>query len=97
MENLLPVAPERTDASFYRSSGGAEIDLILSLPGRQPWAIEIKRSLDPKPARGFHHASEDVMPEARYVVYPGAERFAISADVDAIGIDDLAQRISQCR
>ena len=95
IETLLTVAPERTEASFYRSSGGAEIDLVLSLPGRRPWAIEIKRSLDPRPARGFHHACEDVKPEARYVVYPGSERFAISADVEATGVDDLARRVSQ--
>jgi len=36
IENLLSVAPEGTEASFYRSSGGAEIDLVLSLPGRRP-------------------------------------------------------------
>jgi len=95
IETLLTVAPERTEASFYRSSGGAEIDLVLSLPGRRPWAIEIKRSLDPRPARGFHHACEDVKPEARYVVYPGSERFAISADVEAMGVDDLARRVCQ--
>src|SRR5205823_14389997 len=29
IENLLAVAPARTEASFYRSAGGAEIDLVL--------------------------------------------------------------------
>lgn len=43
IESLLAVAPDRCEASFYRSSGGAEIDLLLTLPGRRPWAIEIKR------------------------------------------------------
>ncbi|HEX9698881.1 MAG TPA: ATP-binding protein [Acidobacteriota bacterium] len=93
IENLLSVAPARTEASFYRSAGGAEIDLILSLPGRKPWAIEVKRSLDPRPRRGFHHACADVEPEARYVVYPGNETFAISTEVEAIGVHALAQRI----
>ncbi len=97
MENLLSVAPAHTQASFYRSSGGAEIDLVLSLPGQRPWAIEIKRSLDPRPQRGFHHACKDVKPEARYVVYPGAERFAVSADVEAISVTALARRIAEMR
>ena len=66
IENLLAVrVRDRTEGSFYRSSGGAEIDLVVSLPGRRPWAIEIKRSLSPKPSRGFHHAWLDVNPEAR--------------------------------
>ena len=33
MENLLAVVPGRTQASFYRTSAGAEVDLVLELPG----------------------------------------------------------------
>lgn len=40
LENLIGAAPDRTDASFYRASGGAEIDLLLTPPGHKPWAIE---------------------------------------------------------
>jgi hypothetical protein len=93
IESLLNVAPERSEACFYRASGGAEIDLVLTLPGRKPWAIEIKRSLAPKPARGFHHACADVKPEARFVVYPGDESFPLSSEVTAIGTVELAQRV----
>lgn len=94
IENLLAAAPERTEAHFYRASGGAEIDLVLTLPGRRPWAIEIKRSLDPKPARGFHSACLDVKPEAQFVVYPGSERFAISKGLDAIALVDLVAELA---
>jgi len=34
IESLLAVAPEGTSASFYQSSGGAEIDLILEMGAR---------------------------------------------------------------
>lgn len=93
IENTLSVAPDDTEASFYRASGGAEIDLILLLPGRKPWAIEIKRSLDPKPARGFHNACADVKPEAKYVVYPGDEKYSISRSIVAISAADLAREV----
>ena len=93
IETLLSVAPNRTDASFYRASGGAEIDLILTLPGREPWAIEIKRSLDPRPRRGFHSACKDVRPEAKFVVYPGNERFKIAEDIEAVSVVDLANEV----
>lgn len=33
-EKPLSVAAERSEASFYRASGGAEIDLVLTRPGR---------------------------------------------------------------
>jgi predicted AAA+ superfamily ATPase len=95
IENLLSVAPERSEACFYRATGGAEIDLVLTLPGRKPWAIEVKRSLNPKPSRGFHSACEDVKPEARFVVYPGVERFPLSSGVEALSLAELAAEIVQ--
>lgn len=95
IETLLAVAPDRTDASFYRASSGAEVDLVLTLPGRGPWAIEIKRSLSPRPRRGFHSACEAVSPEAKFVVYPGRERYRIAHDIEVIGVADLAKEVAR--
>lgn len=94
VENLINIAPQGTEASFYRASGGAEIDLLLNLPGRKPWAIEIKRSLTPKLKKGFYHACDDVKPEARFLVYPGEEQFALTSDTQAINVSDLVQKIA---
>ena len=44
IENLLSCVPPRTEAYFYRTSAGAEIDLILKFRTGESWAIEIKRS-----------------------------------------------------
>ena len=94
IEALLSVAPDRADASFYRSSGGAEIDLVLTLPGREPWAIEVKRSLDPRPRKGFHSGCVDVRPEAGFVVYPGDERYMVASGVEAVTVLDLANEVA---
>ena len=94
IESLLAVAPERTEASFYRASGGAEVDLVMTLPGRRPWAVEIKRSLAPRPSRGFHSACEDIEPGAKFVVYPGEERYRIAGDMEALGVADLAGEVA---
>lgn len=48
LENLLSCAPRGVTAYFYRTSAGAEIDLLLVWPGGEQWAIEFKRSLSPK-------------------------------------------------
>ena len=93
IENLLAVAPQGSDANFYRASGGAEIDLLLKLPGRKPWAIEIKRNLDPRPRKGFYSACIEVKPEARFVVYPGSERFPVAQDIEAISLAELAREV----
>ena len=96
IENLLAVAPPRTMASFYRTLAGAEIDLLLELPGKRgPWAIEIKRGLSAGPGRGFHHAREDVKPERAFIVYSGEERYPIAKDVEAIGLREMASLIER--
>jgi predicted AAA+ superfamily ATPase len=87
IENLISATAGR--ASFYRSSGGAEVDLVLEWPGGTTWAVEVKRSLSPKLRRGFHSASEDIRPDRGFLVYPGRERFPVHPEVDAIGIAEL--------
>lgn len=69
IENLIANAPRGTEASFYRSSAGAEIDLVLKLPGGKIWAIEIKRTSVPKVTRGFHIAAEELGVSERIMVY----------------------------
>ena len=88
-ETLVSLAPAGAEASFYRTSAGAEIDLILSLPGGRLWAIEIKRSSAPTVEKGFHLACEDLKPKARFVVYPGRERFPMGHEVEAISVREL--------
>lgn len=90
IENLISAAPARTVPGFYRTTGGAEIDLLLELPGGERWAIEIKRSHAARPAKGFYQACEDLQPAKRFVVYSGRDRYPISEDVEVIGLRELA-------
>ena len=95
IENLLAVAPDRTPASFYRTSAGAEIDLVLELPGKHGlWAIDIKRGSAARSERGFHNARADVKPARSFVVYGGEERYPISEGIEAIGLKELASVIA---
>ena len=73
IENLIAAAPRGTEASFYRSSAGAEIDLLLQLPGGELWAIEIKRSTAPKVSKGFHTSAEELGAAKRILVYAGSK------------------------
>lgn len=95
IENLINAAPALTVPGFYRTSGGAEIDLMLELPGGERWAIEVKRSRAAKPGRGFYEACEDLKPAKRFVVHAGQERFPVSADVQAIGLLELTQMLGR--
>ena len=95
IENLLAVAPATTQPGFYRTSAGAEIDLILEWPGGRVWAIEIKLGLAPRPGKGFHNAIQDIGPERSFVVYAGRDRYPLGENIEAIGLDALAKEISQ--
>src|SRR5207237_2522767 len=97
IETLIAAAPQSTEASFYRTSAGAEIDLVLILPGGQLWAIEIKRSSAPTLEKGFHFACADLKPKQRFVVYPGHERFSLDSVTEAIGLRKLAQVLQAVR
>lgn len=93
IETLIAVAPEGTVANFYRTAAGAEIDLVLTLPDRQRWAIEIKRSSAPKVEQGFHSAVDDLKPKRQFVVYPGSEEFSLGNDIQAIGLTALGRQL----
>jgi predicted AAA+ superfamily ATPase len=95
IESLIAAAPNGTEPCFFRSAAGAEIDLLLKLPGHPaPWAIEIRRGLAPKIERRFHLACDDVQPGRRVVVYGGTERFPIAGNIDAMPLTDLCQQLA---
>jgi predicted AAA+ superfamily ATPase len=93
IENLLAAAEPGVQASFYRTSHGAEVDLILGWPGGEEWAVEIKRSLAPTLERGFHTALTDLEPQRALVVYPGDERYPLSPSIEAIGLAELCEQM----
>lgn len=97
IENLLTCTSNKVQGHFYRTSGGAEIDLLLLWPDGSLWAIEIKRSLSPKVARGFHEACADLAPVRKFVVYPGGERYPLASDIEAISLEELAREIVQAQ
>jgi len=92
IENLISVVPSRTLSSYYRTSAGAEIDLVLEFPGlSEKWAIEIKGGLSAKPKKGFYNAVKDIQPDKSFVVYAGEERYQVSESVEAISVSEMAR------
>ncbi len=87
IENLIAAAPFGTVPWFYRTTAGAEIDLLLQLPDQQLWAIEIKRTTAPRTSRGFELAANDLAAARRFVVYAGAEEFPLSAETTAAPLE----------
>ena len=78
----------RYDASFYRSSSGAEIDLILE-KGNKKIAIEIKSSSAPKLTQGFFEALKVVTPEKAFVVAQIDESFPLRNNIWAHNLNKV--------
>jgi len=94
IENLIAAAPRGTEASFYRSSAGAEIDLVLKLPRGQIWGIEIKRTTSPKVTRGFHIAAEELEVSERILVYADEKDVPGQGGVRAMPLIGALERLS---
>lgn len=86
VETLIDSAPDWTEANYYRTSAGAEIDLLLTLPGGEVWAFESKLGLAPKIEKGFHIACDDVKPARRIVVYSGDESYPVGQGVEVMSL-----------
>lgn len=93
IENIISVLPKGTETYFYRSSAGAEIDLIVKLSSRDIWAIEIKRGLSPKVQRGFHQACEDVQAVKKYLIYSGEDKFPIKNNITVLNLPKMMKTL----
>jgi predicted AAA+ superfamily ATPase len=93
IENCLNCMPRHSQAYFYRTSSGAEIDLVLEMPDQTLWIIEVKRSLVPKPGKGFYSAKADLSPHKSFVIYGGKERYQLTEGVEAISLNDFLEEL----
>ena len=95
IDGLMAVVQEDVTAHFYRTSAGAEIDLLLNFPGNRTWAIEIKRSLAPKVEKGFHLACEDLRPTRKIVIYPGTDRFPLQSGIEVLPLSEAMRELHE--
>lgn len=95
IENLIAAAPPFTVPGFYRTSGGAEIDLVLELPGGERWAIEVKRSHAAHRSKGFREACDDLQPTQKWVVHAGADSYPQGNGVEVLGLHAALERLGQ--
>ncbi len=97
VEQILSLAPEGALGSFYRTSGGAEIDLLLSFGRGRPWAVEIKRGQAPRVEKGFHSACADLDPARKFVVYSGEENYTAGNGVEVVSLKGFLRQMGNTR
>ncbi len=93
IETLIAAAPIGSEPFFYRTSAGAELDLVLRIPSGEIWAIEVKRTTAPKVSRGFHIAIDDIQADRRILVYAGDREVPIDHGLRAMPLVAAAAKI----
>jgi uncharacterized protein len=87
IEALIQAAGPFAQPYFYRTAGGAEIDLVLARSGSPVLAVEVKRGLGARLEAGFTLGSDDLGIVDRMVVHGGADSWMLRNGTMARALD----------
>ena len=94
IENILSSLPATVRSWFYRTSAGAEIDLVLEFGPKNIWAIEIKRSIsNPVPSKGFYIGCADLQAARQIILYPGKESYRTDPRSEVMSLDQFIKEL----
>jgi predicted AAA+ superfamily ATPase len=91
LQQLFAVLPSSVDRCFYRTTNGAEIDLVLTFPSNEKIGIEIKWSSTPKVTAGTYEAMNDLNLSKLYVVSPTTDAFLLHQHIEVLGVKALVE------
>jgi uncharacterized protein len=96
VDALIAAAGSSARPYFYRTSNGAEIDLVFERAGAPFVGIEIKLSSAPKAAKGFHLACDDLGIPHRLLVHGGSDpAWTASGGVEMAGLAEAIALVQQ--
>ncbi len=94
MENIHSVMPRFAETYFYRTSAGAEIDLVIKMPNREIWAIEIKYGVAPKIGKHFNQTCNDIGATHKFIIYGGDEEFPVGNNIRMISLPRIMEKLT---
>lgn len=87
LEQILMRFP-RTDAWYWGTQGGAELDLLLMRGGKR-WGFEFKCTDAPSSSKSMHSAIESLGLEHLWVIYPGERGYPLSDRITVMPLKDM--------
>ena len=91
IEECIRQMGETMTPYFWRTSNGAELDLLL-VRGDNRIGIEVKRADAPRMTPSMRTALTELRLDRLTVYYPGQVRYALSDEVDVVPTAELANR-----
>lgn len=93
LEQVAGVRPPGWELAFYRTSAGAECDIVLH-KGRRRVAIECKASAAPQVTRGFWESLKDLRPERAWVVAPVDEGYPLGEGAAVASLPEVLTKVA---
>jgi hypothetical protein len=92
LEEILVRLKAEREAWFYRTHGGAELDLLLDRGGRR-YGFELKFSDAPRTTRSMHSVCRDLRLDRLFVVCPGGARHPLAESIEVVPLGALDARL----
>lgn len=87
IEQIAAILDNRHSIYFFRTSNGAEADLVIARGLKPVIAADIKLSNSPVPSRGFYESVRDLSPEKAFIIIPDGDDFPGRNDVTYCGLN----------
>ena len=88
------MARAEREAYFYKTHGGAELDLLLTRKGKR-YGFEFKYEASPRSAKSMHIVIEDLRLKRLWVIYPGETSYPLSEDIEVLPLADIQTALDQ--
>jgi predicted AAA+ superfamily ATPase len=86
IQQIKSILPDNAQMAYYRTSHGAEIDVVISLPKNVTIGLEIKFSSTPKLTRGTYEAFDDLKLKHLYVIIPTEDSYQLKPKITVMGL-----------
>lgn len=96
LEQIVRLAGAERDAYFYRTHGGAELDLLLVRNG-QRFGFEFKYEDAPRSTKSMHIVREDLRLDRLWVVYPGESAYPLREGIEVVPLSHCASALAAHR
>jgi predicted AAA+ superfamily ATPase len=83
----------KAQAFFYRTSNGAECDLVLEWTIGDVWVFEIKRSSAPTVSRGFYEAAKDLKATRKILVAPVDMCYSMKESIEVMSLLEAVRAV----
>ncbi len=95
IQQILQFLPQDIEATFYRTSNGAECDLVLSRGNTVLVCIEVKLGNRPHLSRGFHQARKDLGEPNTLIITSASESYYLKDKVAIRSFPNCFQQLEE--